>query len=784
MKRKGLAVLTAGASLALLLAGMPLTIGSAQTAAAPAGKAEHMLFEMNVIDMPLGSYDTMQGEPAADGVPNKEVGFSFKAQDYRLGDGRQLHGTVVNVHKPITVKKLGKVFVDMTSLPEERGVSGLVNSGEHKVELFRVEGVTVASDTEAKNAAVKNQANWESVASANVTMNWDTTIGGFNWTELENPVTIQPGVYVIATEQKEQVRAASINCAYIPPNNIPDAFALAAPTGAALANLYGSGECDVVDCATGTMYGGANFLFTEPEEAVTPPTLAGTKVYELAVTDKPFGSYSIDAIQPHQIANKPGGNDNFGSVFFVNKKIRVHQLGRIYVDPSDVPSKDMGYRPLADSRANNGTHEVALFRIKNASAADTVEANNAALRDSANWEKVASVTVAMNGSAAVDGFNWAALEQPVEIDAGMYVLVTVEDGSDLIMTHPGQVAYAWPAKEAVTHTGVTVGSKYAEGKYADSACAAGGDGSMYGGANMTFTEVTTPPVTPVKPALKGEQVYNLGVTDKPYGSYDINMTEAAADGVANETVDNGIADTSAQMLVNMRGPNDNFGSVFFINQKATVHQLGRVFVDASGLPEGRTEQPMPANSGVHKVVLFRIKGASADVAAEERNALIRGSANWEKVAEADVQMNWESTVNGFNWATLETPVTVDPGMYVVVTVENTDVVATVAQRAYLNGSSELVTHTGVTIGTSFAEGKYADAVGITAGDGSIYGGANLTISAYTEGGGETPGDGDEELPDMDTGVTTGGTLFGLLLAAGAAVGMIAAAKARRRAYDI
>ena len=321
--------------------------------------------------------------------------------------------------------------------------------------------------------------------------------------------SVESGQYAIRTVDD------GIKVDYIPPNNIPDAFALAAPTGAALANFYGRGECDVVDCATGTMYGGANFLFTEPEEAVTPPTLAGTKVYELAVTDKPFGSYSIDAIQPHQIANKPGGNDNFGSVFFVNKKIQVHQLGRIYVDPSDVPSKDMGYRPLADSRANNGTHEVALFRIKNASAADTLEANNAALRDSANWEKVASVTVAMNGSAAVDGFNWTALEQPVEIDAGMYVLVTVEDGGDLIMTPPGQAAYAWPAKEAVTHTGVTVGSKYAEGKYADAACAAGGDGNMYGGANMTFTEVTTPPVTPVKPELKGEQVYNLGSPTSP-----------------------------------------------------------------------------------------------------------------------------------------------------------------------------------------------------------------------------------------------------------------------------
>lgn len=252
----------------LLACTMAVGLTAAMTGALSAGAAatEFQLYELAVTDMPLGSYDTMKASET-DGVPNKQVGFEKFAQDYAMLDGNGLHGTIISVYDTITVTELGKVFVDTTGLPASRTEekpSGK-NSGAHTVELYKVNGVSASSMGPLKQQKIGDRANWEKLASASVNMDWSQQSGGFCWAELDQPVTLETGLYLVVTEQKDQVRADGVNFAVIPPEQNTEAYALAAYTGAVLAESYTSNTCEQVDPATGMVYGGANLKFVKGE---------------------------------------------------------------------------------------------------------------------------------------------------------------------------------------------------------------------------------------------------------------------------------------------------------------------------------------------------------------------------------------------------------------------------------------------------------------------------------------------------------------------------------------
>ena len=258
----------------LLACTMAVGLTAAMTGALSAGAAatEYQLYEMAVTDMPLGSYDTNQAADAADGVPNvKDCQAASLAQDYAMMDGNGLHGSIVEVYDTITVTSLGKVFMDTTSLSAARTTDNEnprpagKNSGEHLVEMYRVDGVKAQSMGTLKQQKIADRSNWEKVASVKVNMDWSQQSGGFCWAELETPVTLETGLYLVVTEQKDQLRGDHVNFAVIPPQNNPEAYALAAYTGTVISASYTGDTCDQVDAATGMIYGGANFKFVKGE---------------------------------------------------------------------------------------------------------------------------------------------------------------------------------------------------------------------------------------------------------------------------------------------------------------------------------------------------------------------------------------------------------------------------------------------------------------------------------------------------------------------------------------
>ena len=289
MKKRYLSILLA-LSLAISMIAFSVPASAAET-----GSQEKQLYHLAVEDKAFGSY--IYGDATQEGgvaFPDNSMATACgweAVKDYNIqynGGGWTASGVIVRVMGAAKITALGDIFQDATKLTGGLGDRGK-SFAPHKVQLWKIAGVTDLEDNAQITNALANQENWTMTAEVTVTPDETTALGagkGFNWTELETPVIVKAGeLYVIVVEQGVGAepgvsygnpRQNELNY-YLAmhPDNTEDAGPAQAGLfyiGGAPIGTFGGNLVDIQNAVAGSFYAGGNFKYEEikPDEKAAP----------------------------------------------------------------------------------------------------------------------------------------------------------------------------------------------------------------------------------------------------------------------------------------------------------------------------------------------------------------------------------------------------------------------------------------------------------------------------------------------------------------------------------